>query len=308
MLEEPLPHSILSLPAPAKINRYLHITGRRADGYHLLDTEFELIDLCDTVQLRLRDDGQLVLHTPIAGLPDAQHLAMRAAQALKTLSKSSLGADIWVEKRIPAGAGLGGGSSDAATTLMGLNTLWGCGLSTLDLQALGLTLGADVPFFCSQLGRAAARGVGERLQALPYQPTAYVLIYPNCHVSTPAVFKAAAALRLAQAKHKSGFDTAVTPSYNALQAAAVSIAPAISLALEAVHNIESGGLGIDIVRMSGSGSAVFRALAAQAGETLAQQLAKAIAQKNAVQALPAAQNWQVWGLTNLPVHPIQPII
>lgn len=142
----PIPEHALSFAAPAKLNLDLRITGRRADGYHLLESVFVPIDLCDTVYMVPRHDGQILLHTPTDGLPPHQDLAYRAAALLQQTAGGG-GVDLWLEKRIPTGGGLGGGSSDAATVLMALNRLWHCGLTRQALMDLGLRLGADVPFF-----------------------------------------------------------------------------------------------------------------------------------------------------------------
>jgi 4-diphosphocytidyl-2-C-methyl-D-erythritol kinase len=179
-------------PAPAKLNLFLHILGRRADGYHELQTVFQFVDLCDEVHLDVRSDGDIRLLAGAPGVPSDRDLCVRAARALKAASGCALGADIRVVKRIPMGAGLGGGSSDAATCLVALNRLWGLGCSVDDLAALGLTLGADVPVFVR--GRAAwAEGVGERLTALgaPDAPAEcnYLIIKPNVSVPTAEVFQ-----------------------------------------------------------------------------------------------------------------------
>ena len=297
----------LTLPAPAKINRYLHIVGKRADGYHLLDTEFELIDLCDTVKLSPRQDGEIVLHTPITGLPDAQHLAVRAALALQKKTKTPFGADLWVHKTIPTGAGLGGGSSDAATTLMGLNQLWQCGLSRENLQILGLSLGADVPFFCSQLGRARATGIGEVLTPENSVPTSYVLIYPACQLSTQAVFKLTA--KLNQAPKRTLNPTPSTRFFNDLEPAAQATSPIIAQALNAL--LHHTGVN-DSVQMSGSGSAVVCELTRLSNESddehtsRTQSLLKLLLAQQGLGFLP--NDWQIWAVRNLPAHPIGSII
>ena len=179
-------------PAPAKLNLFLHILGRRPDGYHELQTCFQFVDLCDEISIAVRADGQIRRALDIPGLPEHADLCLRAAHALKEAAGSPLGADIGLLKRIPIGGGLGGGSSDAATCLVALNHLWGLGLSTDQLAALGLKLGADVPVFVR--GRAAwAEGVGERLTPL-YPPLApvesnYLILKPNIFVSTAEVFQ-----------------------------------------------------------------------------------------------------------------------
>ncbi|UOO93672.1 MULTISPECIES: 4-(cytidine 5'-diphospho)-2-C-methyl-D-erythritol kinase [Vitreoscilla] len=173
--------------APAKLNLMLHIVGRREDGYHLLETVFRFIGLYDTVHVRVRDDGEIVLHTLIDGVAPEQDLSVRAAVALKTHTGSVLGADLWVEKNIPMGGGLGGGSSDAATVLLALNQLWQTGLSRQELMDLGVRLGADVPVFI--FGRNAfASGIGEILSEVVLKNQWYVVIKPNVHVQTAKIF------------------------------------------------------------------------------------------------------------------------
>lgn len=173
--------------APAKLNLDLRIVDRRADGYHLLESVFTLIDLCDTVYLLPRADGRIILHTPSDGVAAEQDLAYRAALALRTASGCLKGVEIWLDKRIPCGGGLGGGSSDAATVLMALNRLWQCRLDKQTLMDIGLKLGADVPFFVFG-ENAFARGVGEDLHALLLPEQWYVIVKPPVHVSTAAVF------------------------------------------------------------------------------------------------------------------------
>ncbi|HEX6549495.1 MAG TPA: 4-(cytidine 5'-diphospho)-2-C-methyl-D-erythritol kinase, partial [Gammaproteobacteria bacterium] len=178
-------------PAPAKLNLFLHITGRRADGYHTLQTLFQFLDHGDLLDFRVRADGRIVRIAGPAGIPPDQDLAVRAAHRLQAAAGVSLGADISLHKRLPAQAGLGGGSSDAATTLVALNRLWGAGLSVEQLAALGLELGADVPVFVK--GRAAwAEGVGEQLTPLDELPEPWFLvIQPAAEVSTRELFQAA---------------------------------------------------------------------------------------------------------------------
>ncbi len=179
-------------PAPAKLNLFVHILGRRADGYHELQTCFQFVDLCDDITIRVRPNGGISRGTGAAGVAAQDDLCVRAALALKSAAGCALGADISVIKRIPMGAGLGGGSSDAATCLVALNRLWGLDWPTAKLAELGLKLGADVPVFVH--GRVAwAEGVGERLTPL-YPPLApaecnYLIIKPNAFVSTKDVFQ-----------------------------------------------------------------------------------------------------------------------
>ncbi|MDR5867671.1 4-(cytidine 5'-diphospho)-2-C-methyl-D-erythritol kinase [Halomonas koreensis] len=179
----------LRLPAPAKLNRMLHITGRRGDGYHELQTLFQFLDHGDTLSLAPRDDGELRLTPTLPGVADGDNLILRAARALREATGCRRGADLHLEKRLPMGGGLGGGSSDAATALLGLNRLWGLELSLDALAELGLTLGADVPVFVR--GHAAwAEGVGERLTPVTLDSPWFVVVHPGVAVATPAVFQA----------------------------------------------------------------------------------------------------------------------
>jgi 4-diphosphocytidyl-2-C-methyl-D-erythritol kinase len=175
-------------PAPAKLNLFLHVTGRRADGYHELQTLFQLIDLCDTITITPRADGRIERPAGPANVAPEADLTLRAALTLQQATGTALGAELRVHKRIPQGAGLGGGSSDAATTLLALNELWDCHLSLDQLSALGLSLGADVPVFI-QGSSAWAEGVGERLTPVSVPPAWYVIIYPGVAVSTREVFQ-----------------------------------------------------------------------------------------------------------------------
>ena len=179
-----------SWPAPAKLNLFLHITGRRPDGYHELQTVFQLIDLCDTLRVTVRDDGAIDRPEGPAGVLPESDLIVRAARALQDVSGTALGATLRVRKRIPMGGGLGGGSSDAATTLLALNQLWGCRLPIDDLARLGLPLGADVPVFIRGFS-AWAEGVGERLTPLELPERWYVVIHPGVGMSTREVFQSA---------------------------------------------------------------------------------------------------------------------
>ncbi len=177
----------LSLPAPAKLNLMLHIVGRRADGYHLLETVFQFLDYADTLHFSARDDGQIILHSTIDGVAHDDNLIVRAARLLQTESQSKLGADIWLDKKLPVGGGIGGGSSNAATTLVGLNHLWQTQLSLEKLAELGLSLGADVPVFV--LGRAAfAQGIGEKLEPVDLAEPWYLVAVPPVSISTAKIF------------------------------------------------------------------------------------------------------------------------
>lgn len=175
-------------PAPAKLNLFLHITGRRADGYHQLQTVFRLLDWGDRIRLRVREDGRIQRDgASVPGVAEADDLAIRAAHLLKNAVNVGQGADIGVEKHIPAGGGFGGGSSDAATVLVALNRLWNAGMDVDTLAALGLELGADVPVFVRG-HNAWAEGVGEQLTAIALPPAWFVLADPGVHVPTPRLF------------------------------------------------------------------------------------------------------------------------
>lgn len=174
-------------PAPAKLNLLLRIVGRRADGYHLLQTVFQFLDRCDWLKFALRDDGRIERASEVPGVPADADLTVRAARLLQRATGVRQGATLHIAKHLPMGGGLGGGSSDAATVLVALNHYWRTGLSAAELAELGLTLGADVPVFVQ--GRAAwAEGVGERLTALEPAESWFVVLTPNCHVATGTVF------------------------------------------------------------------------------------------------------------------------
>ncbi len=174
-------------PAPAKLNLFLRVTGRRPDGYHSLQTVFQFLDLADEVELGVRGDGAVHRVSSLPGVPPEEDLVVRAARLLQAETGTGLGVDLVVRKRIPAGGGLGGGSSDAATTLVALDRLWGLGLGVDRLAALGLRLGADVPVFVR--GHAAwAEGVGEVLEPVALDEPWYLVVDPGCAVSTAAVF------------------------------------------------------------------------------------------------------------------------
>ncbi len=179
----------LVLQAPAKLNLMLHITGRREDGYHLLETVFQFIELCDRIELEDRSDGEIERLPGDSPIPAEEDIALAAARLLRQRSRVERGAGIRIDKRIPIGGGLGGGSSDAAACLLGLNRLWELGLALDELAAIGLELGADVPVFVH--GRAAwATGVGEQLQAVDLEEPIYLVIDPKIAVSTAEVFAA----------------------------------------------------------------------------------------------------------------------
>lgn len=269
------------LPAPAKINLFLHVTGRRADGYHLLETVFQFVDLADTVTLARRADGVIRRVNDWAEVPADSDLAVRAARALQAATGCRLGADITVDKRIPSGAGLGGGSSDAATVLLGLNRLWGLGLSREALQAIGLTLGADVPVFI--FGRNAyATGVGETLTPVDLPACWYVLAMPATGVATGSVFAAPDLTRDTIPITISGFSSLFVsgsglPGRNDLEPVVVSRHAAVAATIAQLRRAcEIAGIAqaAQRVRMTGSGACVFATAGNQAE---AQRIADAFA-------------------------------
>ncbi len=176
-------------PAPAKLNLFLHVNGQREDGYHELQTLFQFVTQADYLDFKITQSPELKLHSNMGlSVPDSDNLILKAAKSLQTHTQCQLGAEIWLDKRLPMGGGLGGGSSDAATTLVALNALWQTGLSRQELAEIGLSLGADVPVFIN--GYAAfAEGVGEKLQAVEADEPWYLVLIPEVHVSTQAVFQ-----------------------------------------------------------------------------------------------------------------------
>lgn len=256
----------LTLPAPAKLNLFLHITGRRSDGYHCLQTLFQLLDYGDTLRFSVRTDGQLHLSCSDASLNGDNNLVMRAARLLKnTLGPSrdgETGANIHLDKCIPAGAGLGGGSSDAATTLAGLNRLWQGGLSREQLATLGLQLGADVPVFV--MGHSAwAEGIGEELEPVTLQEQFFVVLTPACHVSTATIFSHQQLTRDSTALKICAF--LAGQSRNDCEALVRKLYPAVDAALTWLSRFAPA-------RMTGTGSSVFAAFSqeTQARAVLAQ--------------------------------------
>ena len=251
--------ALRNLPAPAKLNLFLHVTGRRSDGYHLLETVFELIDLQDRVHLSRRDDGRVVRVDPIPGVDPEQDLTVRAARLLAQASGCPLGVEIALDKRIPMGGGLGGGSSDAATVLLALNRLWDLHWPCERLAALGLRLGADVPFFV--FGETAyATGIGEQLQPLPLPQRWYVVLAPRVGVPTQGVFADPDLTRDTKPLKIRGLSRGdqVFRGRNDLQRVVMSRQPLVAAALEALEQA-ARDVGIDPrpARMTGSGACVF---------------------------------------------------
>ncbi|MEO8486012.1 MAG: 4-(cytidine 5'-diphospho)-2-C-methyl-D-erythritol kinase [Betaproteobacteria bacterium] len=246
----------LRVPAPAKVNRFLHVTGRRDDGYHAIESLFTLVDLADTITLDVRADGAIVRARDVPGVALDDDLALRAARALQQATGSRLGVTIAIDKSIPLGAGLGGGSSDAASVLLALNRLWSLGLSRDALVDLGTTLGADVPFFV--FGETAlARGIGERLTAMS-APTAHlVLAFPDAQVATTTIFAAPELTRTTPSAKMDVF----SESYgrNDLSGPACTRHPAVAAALAALAVVSPDA------RMTGSGACVFASFAHERG-------------------------------------------
>lgn len=234
-------------PAPAKINLFLHVVGRRADGYHLLQTVFRFIDLVDVLRCEPRRDGRIVLARPLPGVPPETDLVVRAAQALRAATGATTGVSLHLEKRLPMGGGLGGGSSNAATTLMALNRLWGTGLGGEALQRIGLSLGADVPIFIH--GHSAfAQGVGEVFADLTPPPAWYLVLVPPVAVPTPEIFRSPQLCRdtpaIAPGDWRPGF------GHNDLETVACSLYPEVQRHLDWLRRYGDA-------RMSGSGACCF---------------------------------------------------
>jgi 4-diphosphocytidyl-2-C-methyl-D-erythritol kinase len=276
--------ALYDIPAPAKLNLFLHVTGRRADGYHLLQSAFALIDWCDTLHFERRADGVLTredLGTPLP--PD--DLILRAARALQQASGCRDGAHIGVAKRIPAQAGLGGGSSDAASTLLALNRLWGLDLSRAQLARIGLPLGADVPFFLHGSGHGWVEGIGEQITPLALPAARFVVVKPPQGLATADIFGAPELQRDSKPATIAGF--AACPDgfgRNDLQAVAQRLCPQVAQGLDLLTQAGLKG------RMTGSGSAIFA------------RVPKA-AVADAVRAL-APPDWQVRSCSSLDAHPL----
>lgn len=277
------PRALLHCPAPAKLNLFLHVTGRRADGYHLLQTVFQLLDYGDTLHFTLRDDGVIHRTTEVAGVPAQDDLIVRAAQLLQAATQTPLGADIAIDKRLPLGGGLGGGSSDAATTLMALNHLWKTGLTRDALIALGLQLGADVPFFI--FGRNAfAEGIGASLTAVSTPPGWYLVIEPGVSIPTSTIFTSTSLTR--NTKPVKMLDFSGVPKgfgKNDLQAVATTLFPEVA---DAITWLSAYG----DARMTGSGACVFCSF---------EQEHEA---KAALEKVPS--KWKAWKAEAIAEHPL----
>jgi 4-diphosphocytidyl-2-C-methyl-D-erythritol kinase len=244
----------LTVPAPAKVNLFLHVTGRRADGYHLLESLMAPIDLADTLVLARRDDGAIHRTQAVDGVDIDEDLAGRAARALQRASGTRHGVDYTLVKRIPLGSGLGGGSSDAASMLLALNRLWSLGLARAGLADIGATLGADVPFFIGG-GPSIARGIGEALVPVTLPVQWVVLVTPPVHVATASIFAAAELTRSTPSAKMNVFSAVY--GRNDLEPVAAARFPDISSALAELQRVAPQA------RMSGSGASVFAAFASE---------------------------------------------
>jgi len=248
----------LIVPAPAKLNLFLHVTGRRPDGYHTIESLMVLLDFGDTLTLTGRQDGQIVLARPIPGVPVESDLVFRAARLLQQHAGTAQGATIALDKRIPMGAGLGGGSSDAASVLLGLNRLWNLGLPRAELMRLGLELGADVPFFVFGFN-AHVTGIGDILRPVTMPRLGYLILVPPVNVATAGIFASAQLKRDTPASGQEAFPLGY--GRNDLQPVAAGLHLGIPAAIAALDRLDAGSSGVApgaLARMSGSGSSVFR--------------------------------------------------
>jgi len=275
--------ALYDVPAPAKLNLFLHITGRRADGYHLLQSVFMLVDWCDTLHFERRADGSISREDLGTPLPEMD-LTLRAAHALKAATGCTLGAHIGVLKRIPAQAGMGGGSSDAATALLALNRLWGLGLSRSALETIGLQLGADIPFFLRG-NNAWVEGIGETITPLEKAhqlPQArFAIVKPAAGLETKLIFSSPNLKRDSDSATILGFATEHFDfGRNDLQPVAQALCPQVT---QAIEWLKDRGLQ---ARMTGSGSAVFA------------QMSHEVDLNN------APEGWQVKACENLMIHPL----
>nr|WP_216864032.1 4-(cytidine 5'-diphospho)-2-C-methyl-D-erythritol kinase [Polynucleobacter sp. MWH-Berg-3C6] len=266
--------NILVLRSPAKLNLFLHIIGRRPDGYHLLQSVFQLIDWCDTITLTAIPENEVRRINPIAGVPPEEDLVVRAAKLLKEFCMFDGGVEIELQKEIPIGAGLGGGSSDAATTLIGLNALWKLQLDQETLAKLGLQLGADVPFFIHGQN-AFVEGIGEKIRGLELENRVFLVIFPKQGITTASIFQDPDLTRNHAQITIDGFLASPWSDLsNDCQAVAVRICPEVKQALDWISQTVSGSEP----RMSGSGSSVFAVLDPKADtaklENLLQNLPK----------------------------------
>lgn len=290
--------SLHNCPAPAKLNLFLHVTGRRADGYHLLQSVFQLIGRHDLLHFDLRDDGGIRRLNDVPGVPEQQDLVVRALHALRDEhvrrhGRAPQGISVTVDKRLPMGGGLGGGSSDAATALMAANHLWRSGLSNDELAALGLPLGADIPFFL--FGRTAfVEGVGEAMREVAVPPCWYVVIEPGVQVPTGPIFSAGDLTRNTEPVTITDFSRHIGQrkdleqfGRNDLQPVAASLFPPVAQAVEWLRQFGDA-------RMTGSGACVFCAFSSESE-------ADAVLGK-------ASGIWTAWKAVSLARHPMTALL
>lgn len=289
-------NSLTRCPAPAKLNLFLHVTGRRADGYHLLQTVFQLLDHGDELHFTLRNDDAIRRVTDVPGVPPESDLVVRAAQLLRSAimmqkAETPCGVDIAIDKRLPMGGGLGGGSSDAATTLIALNSLWQAGFDRQELMQLGLQLGADVPFFL--FGQNAfAEGVGETLVPVKTPDCWYVVLEPGVSVPTVAIFSDPHLTRDTKLVRITDFPEAQSCfGKNDLQVVATKLFPAIAEAIQWLRKFGNA-------RMTGSGACVFCAFSR---EHEADEVLRALSGAN-------RPDWKAWKARAIERHPLSHLL
>ncbi len=276
--------TLLVCPAPAKLNLFLHVVGRRDDGYHLLQTVFRFLDFSDQLRFSLQENGAVKLHTPTPGVPEESDLCIRAAKLLRQESGTSLGVEIFLEKRIPMGGGLGGGSSDAATTLLALNRLWGLGWNRSRLMELGLRLGADVPVFIFG-ENAFAEGIGEKLTPIMLPPAWYLVLTPPAHVPTAQVFASNELTRNTIPIKIPPFS--VAQGHNDLEPVVCWAYPEVARHLQWLRQLDSATMAA----MTGSGACVF-----------AEFVNEAEAQRALTQLPGSMKGFVAQGLSRHPMH------
>ncbi|MBR7780925.1 4-(cytidine 5'-diphospho)-2-C-methyl-D-erythritol kinase [Undibacterium luofuense] len=275
--------SLTRCPAPAKLNLFLHVNGRRSDGYHLLQTVFQLIDHSDYLDAEVTDDGCITRTNDVPGVPEDSDLIVRAARLLQQHTNSQLGARLTLHKTLPMGGGLGGGSSDAATTLMALNALWQTGLSQQELMRISVQLGADVPFFLFG-ENAFAEGIGEELQPVQTPDCWYVVIEPGVHVPTPAIFSSDLLTRDTKPVKITDFPADEFVKWkNDLQSVACLLYPEVDKAVKWLNQFGAA-------KMTGSGACVFCAVSDES------EADKIITQHEG--------NWKLWKAKSLNIHPM----
>ncbi len=269
-----LNNQLQSWPAPAKLNLFLHITGQRDDGLHLLQTVFQILDIADTLQFDIRDDG-VITRVSESDIPEDDDLIVKAARLLQKQALVSKGVSLYIEKQLPVGGGLGGGSSNAATTLVALNKLWGCGLQIDELANLSVQLGADVPIFVRGFS-AWAEGIGEQILPLNLPKSTYVVIFPQVFVSTGQVFAHSQLQRdcttitirdFSEVLSDSGFEAAFQTVENVCEPVVCSMVPEVDAALKELAQYAPA-------RLTGTGACVFARFDSQAAAELARQALK----------------------------------